>query len=319
MAKRLSEKRASAQCCVRGSTQFCWRRSWGVIPASFGLCRENKGVGLVLVWDIYPQGSGLHILYLYKRWHGRAVWCCLLKCSGVVCGWHVTHETAPFLRSVWRTPTLEQQISFYNCARSISLSAQRLWALKSRKRQLWLEWAEPVNLTVVLWAGTKLIAFRISEFRISPSLSLGLHQLPESRISVIPIGHVGQKRKLCCRWRGSTSVRGHWGAVMWWAGSALSPLQEAEVAISARQFATSLAVSVQLYCEMSLAAKPKEVFFLLWRVIFKLDHSAIQLRAQCGGSEPWQVGMKSWSRNSSSWCHLQRTCTAQGIWQDQEE
>lgn len=164
MAKRLSEKRASAQCCVRGSTQFCWRRSWGVIPASFGLCRENKGVGLVLVWDIYPQGSGLHILYLYKRWHGRAVWCCLLKCSGVVCGWHVTYETAPFLRSVWRTPTLEQQISFYNCARSISLSAQRLWALKSRKRQLWLEWAEPVNLTVVLWAGTKPIAFRIQNF-----------------------------------------------------------------------------------------------------------------------------------------------------------
>lgn len=42
--------------------------------------------------------------------------------------------------------------------------------------------------------------------------------------------------------------------------SVLSPLQEAEVAISERQFATSLAVSVQLHCEMSLVAKPKQVF-----------------------------------------------------------
>lgn len=49
-----------AQCWLSGSTQLCWGRSWGVIPASFELCSEIKGVELVLVQDNYPQGWGLH-------------------------------------------------------------------------------------------------------------------------------------------------------------------------------------------------------------------------------------------------------------------
>lgn len=85
-----------------------------------------------------------------------------------------------------RTLTLEQQVFISQLllphAGLISISAQRFGALKSRKRQLWLEWAEPVSLTAVLCAGTKPISFRIS-----PSQSLGLcKQLPESRKFVIP-------------------------------------------------------------------------------------------------------------------------------------
>lgn len=49
-----------AQCWLSGSTQLCWGRSWGVIPASFELCSEIKGVELVLVQDNYLQGWGLH-------------------------------------------------------------------------------------------------------------------------------------------------------------------------------------------------------------------------------------------------------------------
>lgn len=106
-------------------------------------------------------------------------------------------------------------------------------------------------------------------FRISSSQSLGLcKQLPESRKFVTPHWASGTEQKtgtsLCCKWRGSTSVKGTVPRVQFrWVGSVLSPLQEAEVAISARQFATSLVVSVQLYCEMSLAAQ-----LFLWRVIF---------------------------------------------------
>lgn len=101
-----------------------------------------------------------------------------------------------------------------------------------------------------------------------------IRQVEQNRIQSLAFSVLPMKRQLLCQ--GDTGEQ-----------SELSPLQEIEVAISARQFATSLAASVQLCCEMSLAAKPKQLFFFpFWRVIFNPDHSAIPLTGP--HEEQWQ-------------------------------
>lgn len=77
-----------------------------------------------------------------------------------------------------------------------------------------------------------------------------IRQAEQNRIQSLTFSVLPMKRQLLCQ--GDAGEQ-----------SELSPLQEIEVAISARQFATSLAVSVQLCCEMSLAVKPKQLFFSL--------------------------------------------------------
>lgn len=87
--------------------------------------------------------------------------------------------------------------------------------MKSRKRQLWLEWAEPVNLTALLCAGTRPISFRISPAKV---LAYANNFLRAASV-LFPIGHVEQNRKLgflsAANEEAAPLSGGHWGAVLW--------------------------------------------------------------------------------------------------------
>lgn len=145
--------------------------------------------------------------------------CCLLKYSGVVCVGPCDTLDSSFPAECLENSYLGAAGFHFNsalasCCVNLHFSPEVL-SIEVKEKAVWLEWAEPVNLTALRALGQSQFH---SEFPPAKVLAYANNFLRAENL-LLPIGHVEQNRKLgllcAANEEAAPLSRGHRGAVTW--------------------------------------------------------------------------------------------------------